>query len=189
MAKENPSTDDTRKAILDAAFHLFSTQGYNDTAMSAIAKKADISKGLIYHYFDSKKELLKEIFINYQSNSVAQISYSPADPALTNLNKLVDIAFHFLQNQGQIKRFSLLLNLQKDAIEEISDLVGHQQKNNGNRPSRSCSKRWAILKPVAEAFYLSALLDGIALRYLATENYPLEGVKNLVYRNYKIDGR
>lgn len=47
-----------RQLILQSALLLFNEKGYQDTTISDIATKAGISKGLIYKYFSSKKELL-----------------------------------------------------------------------------------------------------------------------------------
>ena len=40
---------------------LFAEQGYHATSISMIAKKAGVSKGLMYNYFSSKEQLLKSI--------------------------------------------------------------------------------------------------------------------------------
>ena len=50
--------------IVDAAYRLMSQKGYESTSISQIAKEAGISKGLIYNYFNSKEELLKELINN-----------------------------------------------------------------------------------------------------------------------------
>jgi AcrR family transcriptional regulator len=47
-----------RQQIQKAAMQLFFENGYRNTSMSDIAKDAGISKGLIYHYFKNKQELL-----------------------------------------------------------------------------------------------------------------------------------
>ncbi|NTW72109.1 MAG: TetR/AcrR family transcriptional regulator [Eubacteriaceae bacterium] len=47
-----------REQILAVALGLFYKNGYKNTSMADIAKTAGISKGLIYHYFKSKAELL-----------------------------------------------------------------------------------------------------------------------------------
>lgn len=57
--------DDIRKQkkelILESALELFAENGFHGTSISQIAKKAGISKGLIYNYFESKNEILSEI--------------------------------------------------------------------------------------------------------------------------------
>ena len=43
--------------MLDAAVEIFSVNGYHETAMDAIAAKAQISKPMLYLYYGSKEEL------------------------------------------------------------------------------------------------------------------------------------
>lgn len=47
-----------KAAILLAAKRLFFSQGFEGTSVEAIAKAAGMSKGLIYHYFRSKEDIL-----------------------------------------------------------------------------------------------------------------------------------
>ena len=54
--------EQSRQQILLAALQCFAELGYAHTSMARIAKEAGISKGLIYHYFDSKEALLDGIF-------------------------------------------------------------------------------------------------------------------------------
>lgn len=42
----------TRQQIIDAAFEQFASEGFSKTSVAAVAKKAGVSKGLIYHYFN-----------------------------------------------------------------------------------------------------------------------------------------
>lgn len=53
--------DRTRKAILDAAFRAFWTQGYNGTRVDAIIEQTQFTKGAFYHYFPSKKALAQAV--------------------------------------------------------------------------------------------------------------------------------
>ena len=48
----------TREQILKTALSLFCDRGYYTTSIEEIAKLAQISKGLLYHYFKSKAEVL-----------------------------------------------------------------------------------------------------------------------------------
>ena len=52
---------DKKKLILDISLELFAEKGFHATSISQIAKKAKISKGLIYNYFESKNDILQEI--------------------------------------------------------------------------------------------------------------------------------
>ncbi len=66
--------------ILDAALVVFCAQGFGAARMDEIAKKAGISKGTIYLYFDSKNALL-EALIDRAVVPVAQNLKAMADDA------------------------------------------------------------------------------------------------------------
>lgn len=51
----------TRDAILDAAEHLLSEEGYQGMTIEEVARQANLGKGTIYLYFDSKQELALSI--------------------------------------------------------------------------------------------------------------------------------
>lgn len=46
-----------KKTILDAAFEEFADHGYEYASTNRIVKKAHIGKGMLFYYFNSKKEL------------------------------------------------------------------------------------------------------------------------------------
>lgn len=46
-----------RQAILNAGYRVFSRNSYKNSPMSEIAGEAGISKSLLFHYFQNKKEL------------------------------------------------------------------------------------------------------------------------------------
>lgn len=53
--------EERRKAILMTALTLFVTKGYYDTKITDIAAAVPMSTGLLFHYFESKEELLSEL--------------------------------------------------------------------------------------------------------------------------------
>lgn len=46
-----------QKAILDGAMQVFGSAPYKKASVGDIAKAAGISKGMVFYYFGSKKEL------------------------------------------------------------------------------------------------------------------------------------
>jgi TetR/AcrR family transcriptional regulator, fatty acid metabolism regulator protein len=71
MAKAPPI--DKRRNILDAAVRVFARQGFHSTRVSDIADEAGVAYGLVYHYFDSKDEVLNELFSERWSLLLAAI--------------------------------------------------------------------------------------------------------------------
>ncbi len=59
--RESQPKRDRRDDILKASLHLFAEKGFHGTSMRDIAKEADITEGLIYHYFASKRDLFRAI--------------------------------------------------------------------------------------------------------------------------------
>ncbi|MGZ5308870.1 MAG: TetR/AcrR family transcriptional regulator [Solirubrobacterales bacterium] len=53
---------DKRRVILEAAIRVFARQGFHNCRVSDIAAEAGVAYGLVYHYFDSKDEMLNELF-------------------------------------------------------------------------------------------------------------------------------
>ncbi len=60
MFSESLEKLETRDRILAVAMDMFSTEDYGKVTLKGIAQAAGISKGGIYHYFESKDHLLSE---------------------------------------------------------------------------------------------------------------------------------
>jgi len=56
-------TVDKRRIILDAAVRVFARQGFHTCRVSDIADEAGVAYGLVYHYFQSKDEVLDTLFL------------------------------------------------------------------------------------------------------------------------------
>jgi len=60
--KETVEKVDKREGILRAALQLFAENGFQNTPMSLISKHSKASAGIIYHYFESKENLLASLY-------------------------------------------------------------------------------------------------------------------------------
>lgn len=54
--------DNRRDAILNAALKEFAEKGFDEASTNVIAKESGISKGLMFHYVNSKKDLFLFLF-------------------------------------------------------------------------------------------------------------------------------
>ncbi len=61
MARTPKVVEDRRQQILDAAMRVFAQKGFVRATNKDIAREAEITPGLIYHYFTNKEALLKAI--------------------------------------------------------------------------------------------------------------------------------
>lgn len=58
MRRTKAEAEQTRHDILKAALVLFDEQGYVQTSLSDIARKAEVTRGAIYWHFDNKEQIV-----------------------------------------------------------------------------------------------------------------------------------
>ncbi|WP_018249938.1 TetR/AcrR family transcriptional regulator [Orenia marismortui] len=56
---------DSKEKILQTASRLFIKKGYKGTSLNTIAKESGLTKGGIYHYFDSKEDLYYQVLKDF----------------------------------------------------------------------------------------------------------------------------
>ncbi|GHO52743.1 TetR/AcrR family transcriptional regulator [Ktedonobacter robiniae] len=61
MARTPKVVEDRREQLLDAAIRVFARKGFSRATNKDIAHEADVTPGLIYHYFESKEALLQAV--------------------------------------------------------------------------------------------------------------------------------
>jgi TetR/AcrR family fatty acid metabolism transcriptional regulator len=79
VAATRPAVD-KRRMILDAAVRVFARQGFHTCRVSDIADEAGVAYGLVYHYFQSKDEVLDTLFLERWDIMLAAIREIDANP-------------------------------------------------------------------------------------------------------------
>jgi TetR/AcrR family transcriptional regulator, fatty acid metabolism regulator protein len=83
-----------RKRILDAAIRVFAEHGYHGSRVGDIAEDAGVAHGLLYHYFASKDDVLRTIFVENWGDLIARFraveaSDEPAPEKLAGIAKIL----------------------------------------------------------------------------------------------------
>ena len=89
--------EEKQRGILDNAATVFAQQGMERASMSQIAKYAQVSKALLYHYYPSKDALIFAIIITHLEELDAAIEAAD-DPALTPEQRLRQLVGAVLEN-------------------------------------------------------------------------------------------
>jgi TetR/AcrR family transcriptional regulator, fatty acid metabolism regulator protein len=84
------------KVIIDAALKVFSTKGYASTRMADIAREADMSYGLVYHYFENKEKLFDAIVEDWWTGFYDELEMLKKSDMSTE-EKLVEIIRYILK--------------------------------------------------------------------------------------------
>jgi AcrR family transcriptional regulator len=102
--------DDRKDAIVEAAATLFATRGFNGASVADIAQRGRISKSLVYHYYQSKEDILYDVMISHVRALDVAAREAIAGDARPE-RKLRELAHRFMALYvGAAARHKVLLN-------------------------------------------------------------------------------
>lgn len=98
---------DKRETILHAALELIAEHGFHGAPMSAVAQRAGVSAGIIYHYFASKDDLIHALYKEVEADfSRALLAGRPqALPLEDAFQRIWLNAYHFYRIHPHEARF------------------------------------------------------------------------------------
>ncbi|MCT8978714.1 TetR/AcrR family transcriptional regulator [Clostridium sp. CX1] len=178
--------EEKKKRILDASIEEFAINGYDKASTNSIVKKAEISKGLLFHYFGSKKSLFLYVF-DYCVNDLTSRYY------LMKKEEPKDIFERFMwfsvlkiktmHQEPLMSRlvFSAVSNMPKELSEELTEkyknlFAKHMPLIMGDIDTSKFRKDIDSQKAVE---LIMIFMDGIANKYLQKyRNKPADEVFN-----------
>ncbi len=184
----NKIREERKTLIMNSALELFANRGYHGTSISDIARKAKISKGLLYNYFSGKEALVVEI-MREGFQDLLRVFDPNQDGVLTRdeLRYMIVEIFNILKADLQFWRLYFALvtqpivsrmameNMMEMAMPIFNILTEHFRDSGYKNPE-------------IEARMLAAFLDGISVNYVFDpENFPLEQVKERLLEVYKLN--
>ena len=101
MTFRDEQKEQRRALIIDKAIELFAKKGYTETKIGDIAKAADMSVGLMFHYFESKEKLLEEI-ASYGANATNTPREMNFENPLDYFEGFLKMLFHYVKEQPRI---------------------------------------------------------------------------------------
>jgi AcrR family transcriptional regulator len=177
---------ESRKKILDAAMEVFARDGYKTATIGSIAKTAGISQGLLYNYFRSKEEVLRELLIGILEEMMSEFEMISPDKKLIRkdmiefINKSIDLVLEkpqlwklyfsiFLQPEVLALLYTELMKLSVPYMNIFTNYFKEKGESN----------------PALMARYFSAALDGIQMHcMLEPDNYPANDMKKLLIKQF-----
>ncbi len=100
MTDRSIAQEDKRKLILDAAIRVFAEHGYHGSRVGDIAEDAGVAHGLLYHYFASKDDVLRTIFVENWGELIGRFRAVEAsdEPAREKLEGIAKILLRTWRN-------------------------------------------------------------------------------------------
>ena len=174
----------SREKIIQAAFTLFADKGFARTSVQDIASEAAISKGLIYHYYQSKEEILRGIFLHLKSEWDAAMDWERQLSPLQLLKGFLELSIAFIVQQPKTNRFLISLALQPEVIAGLEKDVA-EMRDAWMEKLSAILKELHFAEPEIEVCLLLAMLDGMSIGYLTLgKEYPILPMKKILFKRY-----
>ena len=173
-----------RKAqIKNVALEIIYEEGYEGTSIAKIAQRANISKGLMYNYYSSKEEMIKEVMLD-GFQPFLTILDPDKDGILTpeEARYFIDELFHILESNLKYWRLYFWVMLQpKDMVLIAKDFQHIMDTISGTLIN--CFRWKGADDPEVELKMILALLDGNAFHYLMDPlHFPVQAIKERIYK-------
>jgi AcrR family transcriptional regulator len=175
--------EERKMQIKEVALEIIFEEGYQNTSISKIAKRAGISKGLMYNYYKSKEEMIREIIID-GFEKFMEILDPDHDGVLTRdeAKYFIDEMFNILKSNLKYWRlyFSVMLQpkvmlLVRDKFMEMMGPIFEMLISYFTRKGTE--------DPITDSRIIVAMIDGICFHYiLDPKNFPLEEIKQRLYK-------
>ena len=154
-----------RELILEAAYSLICSRGFNDTSTPEVAKEAGVSVGTVYAYFEDKHDLLMAVVDRYMATFDAERDEAMAT-LRTSKDSLRDTLRHLIDRLVIVHEESKAFNLEQKAL-YYTDPAITALMDTQNRKIRSAiadflrenQRKYNLDDPVASAFLYDSIIQ------------------------------
>jgi AcrR family transcriptional regulator len=92
-----------RQQIIDAAYRCFARKGFHQSTMRDIYAEAGLSAGAVYHYFESKEDIIEASFLFDYERSLPLFEQAAVHPdPLTAIAELIDFFYAGLESAAAL---------------------------------------------------------------------------------------
>lgn len=116
---------ETRAAIMDAAYQLFVRHGFHGTSMRQIAMKAGVSLGAAYNHFASKQDIFRALLVEHSPyRSIVEALPAPqAESAAATLQGVMQDAIEILARNSDFFRL-VFIDVQEFQAANVGAVAG-----------------------------------------------------------------
>jgi AcrR family transcriptional regulator len=117
---KSEAREDARGELIDAAWQLFSSAGYDATPVNAIIEKVGLSKGAFYYYFNGKEDILDAVvgrMVDEIARVIEPIPFMESLAPIEKLSRFIETISNWkLENIGIIKETVEVIYRDENAI-------------------------------------------------------------------------
>lgn len=174
--------DKRRAQLLELGIEMFSKHAYEDISIDEVAETAGISKGLLYHYFSSKREFYVETLRAASRRLQLLTMPDPGLPPAAQLRAAIDAHLRYIQEHGAVYNavyrggVSIAPEV-LDILEEHRDVILRYFL-----ATMGISKPRPLLRTAIRAWI--AMVEGASLDWIANPSVTRDELRELLVVGY-----
>lgn len=166
MSKREEQKAERKIAIMKAGLDLFVRRGYSATKIADIAKEADMSVGLLFHYFESKEKLYEELVQNGLAGTRMFMDFDKEKP-LEFLEEATRIIFSYMKEKTVTQMFVLMNQaaISESTPASVKEIVSQVNNEEETIPIIDAGQKLGVIKdgdPHALSIAFWSSIQGIA---------------------------
>lgn len=169
---------EAREKILDTAARMFAQYGYENTSISQVARAANVSKALIFWYFDTKEKLYRSALRKTLEPYIITLDDLEGLDEQAQIARLIELFAEFVRENVYSVRFFLSMMLQDErqpgeVIHRVSELYG-VFRNLLAELIASGQRRGVFgehCNPQLDAALIMAALDGVLIQNFLSDEF------------------
>jgi len=172
--------DERRAQLLSLALAAFSTKSYDDVSIDELAQAAGVSKGLLYHYFPSKRDLYLTTVREAAEQLMARIVPDPSLGPLEQVSRGVDAYLLYVHDNADAYLSLMQSGIGRD--QEVYAIVEHTRHEFVNVVFERAGQ--ALLNPLQRTLVRGwvGMVEAASLDWLKTESVGREELTRLLVK-------
>jgi AcrR family transcriptional regulator len=167
--------DERREQLLARASELFADQGYEGLSMSQLAREAQISKALLYHYFPSKRRLFEAALEEGAEDLRQRTEPEPGRPPAEQLSRTLDAFLQWVQERP--KAYATLI---EGGGPEVREIMAEVRTTTANRILTGLGEDGRRPATRAAVHGWLGFLDGAILDWIAHDDLTREELHGML---------
>jgi AcrR family transcriptional regulator len=175
--------DERKIQLLEFGKHFFANHSYDDVSMDEVAAAAGVSKGLLFHYFTSKREFYVETIRAMSLQLRRMTTPDPTLPPPARLSASLDAHMRYAKENG-----AMYVAFCRSGIAIAPEVYGVLEEHRGAvmrhlLDNLGISEAPPLLRAALRAWMV--MVEGVCLEWIASPDLHAEDLRDLLIAGFR----